>query len=71
MTMMTNPQAIRNPSIYFVRNALAGVLCAKSADAPIASKLYVVIAESGCARIVGTGMIYADVMAIVLVAAPK
>jgi hypothetical protein len=61
----------RNPNICFVKNAHAGVLCAKSADAPIASKLYVAIAESGCVRIVGTGMIYAGAMVIVLVAAPK
>jgi len=42
-----------------------------SADVPIASKLYVAIAESGCALIVRTAMIYAGAMAIVQVAAPK
>ena len=72
MTVMiatTNHQTIRNPSICFVRNALAGVLCVMPADAPTVSKWYVAIAVSGCAPIVGTAMIYADAMVIVRVAA--
>jgi hypothetical protein len=71
MIAMTTTNHRTNLNIYFVRNVLAGVLCVMSADVPTASKLYVAIAESGCVRIVGTGMIYADVMAIVLVAALK
>lgn len=59
----------RNPSICFVRNVLAGVLCVMSADVPTASRLYVAIAESGCAPIVGTAMICAGAMVIVRVAA--
>ena len=66
---MTNHRTIRNPSICFVRNVLAGVLCVMPADAPTASRSYVAIAVSGCARIVGTAMIYADAMVIVRVAA--
>ena len=60
-----------NPSICFVRNVLVGVLCVMPADAPTASRLYVAIAESGCAQIVGMVMIYADAMVIVQVAAPR
>jgi len=70
MIAITSHLTKRTP-IYFVRNALAGVLCANSVDAPTASKLYVAIAERGCVRIVGTGMIYAGAMVIVQVAAPR
>ena len=69
MIATTNHRA--NLNICFVRNVLVGVLCVISADALTASMLYVAIAESGCARIVGTGMIYAGAMVIVQVAAPK
>ena len=69
IAMTTNH--LTNSNICFVRNALAGVLYVMPADAPAVLRLYVVIAESGCARIVGTGMICAGAMATVLVAAPR
>lgn len=71
IAMMTNHRTKRNPSICFVRNVLAGVLCVMSADVPTASRLYVAIAVSGCAPIVAITMIYADAMVIVRVAAPR
>lgn len=59
------------PNTCFARNALAGVLSAKSADVPTVSMLSVVIAVYVCVANAGTGMICAGAMVIVQVAALK